>query len=148
MNPWFVLAVGALILLAILVVYLVRTLNQMKRTASAMEDLLRGIQPRIEHATASIDSLVSRSDRIMGTIEQGTRRASDALGGLSDGLTNISSFIGSFRPPIFRDRPNPKVSQWVSAGSSLLTGVWEAWSAFTHSPASAYDADGGRSHER
>jgi hypothetical protein len=138
MTPTTIIWLGVLVLLAVLVGYLVPTLIQIRKTALAAEELLRGIRPRIEAATSNLDSVLARMDRVMRGMEDGTRGITGVMG-------SVGSFLSHLRPPM---TPGRGVSNWFAAISSTLSGVWQAWSVISRPGhrAAAAARDGG-SHE-
>jgi hypothetical protein len=128
-------------LLAVLVGYTVPALIQVRKTALAAEEFLRVMTPRVEGATANLDAVLGRIDRIARGMEDGTRGITGALGGVGD-------FFAGLKPPA---QPGGGASSWLAALASLLSGFWQAWSVFTagaHPQAPpAAGAEGGGNHE-
>ena len=140
MTSSAIAGVAVFALLAVLVAYTVPTLIQIRRTARAAEELLRGITPRIESATSNLDSVLVRTDRMMRGMEEGSRGITEAMGGLGALCSNL-------RPA---SSTGGGVSKWIVEVSSLISGVRAAWSAFgaapVQEPTSETAHEGGPSH--
>lgn len=138
MAPITIIWLGVLVLLAVLVGYTVPTLIQLRKTASAVEEFIRGVTPRIEAATSNLDSVLARMDRVMRGMEDGTRGITGVMG-------SVGSFLANLRPPT---TPGRGISNWFAAVSATLSGLWQAWSVMSRpGPRAATAARDGGSND-
>lgn len=115
---------GLLAVLALLAGYAIPTLIQVRRTAKAMEDMVRDVQPRLVGATSNLDSLLGRSDRVMQGLEHGAR-------GVSGAMASLSSFLVNLKVPLKGLHKGPAT---MAALANFLSGAWQAWAAFSKEP--------------
>jgi hypothetical protein len=111
-----------LVLLTLLVAYTIPTLLQLRRTARAVEELVRGVGPRVESATSNLESVLGKADRVSAKLESGAIGVTSALAGLG-------AFLANLRPPHYAAGPDG--ANWPAALSSMLTGLFQAWTVFT-----------------
>jgi hypothetical protein len=114
-------------LLGVLVGYAIPVLIQVRRTARVMEDLVRDSSPRLLGATANLDSVLGRTDRVMQGMEYGAR-------GITGAVSGVQSFLGNFRMPASGVKRGPAT---MAALANFLSGVWQAWVAFSPDPSQA-----------
>lgn len=124
-------AVGVFLLSCVVSWYLIQTLRQARATALALEQFLNGARPRVEAAADQLRSLMSRTDRILTTVEEG----GGAVGAI---LAAVGKAVDGWKAGF----------QTISTVSALVAGAVQAWSSLSKpqgagSPASA----GGASHE-
>lgn len=112
---------GLLTVVAILVGFSIPAIVQVRRTARAAEELLRGAGPRVESAAANLDSVLGRVDRVAGNVE-------GASHGMAAAFTGIGNLVGRLKPPV---GSSPGGAAWLAAFTNLISGFWQAWSAYT-----------------
>ena len=138
MTPSQIIALLAVVLLAVLVGFTIPTLLQVRKTMLALEEFVRGVTPRIEAATTNLDSVLGRMDRVMKGMEDGTRGITGVMG-------SAGAFLSHLRPPAVT---GAGASSWLAALSSLLSGLWQAYSVIaSNPPARAATAEGGKASE-
>ncbi|MBI3448753.1 MAG: hypothetical protein HY049_07545 [Acidobacteria bacterium] len=137
MAPSFIIGLFVVVLLGILVGYTVPTLIQIRKTARAAEEFLKGMTPRIESATSNLDSVLGRLDRVMRGMEDGTRGLSGAIGGMGD-------FLSFLKPP---GRKEGSSSGILAALASVVAGFSQAWSLMTGGRPAPAAGEGGTQHE-
>jgi len=110
-------AVAVVVLLGIATYYLVRTLEQARRTALAAEEFLVSARPRIEEATDRLNGILRHTDEVMSTVEQGVaafgRHRSGAITTVMKALTTVSAVIAGasqIARLFFKDNPAIKDS--------------------------------------
>ena len=121
MTQTLVFQMGLLVILAAFAGYAIPTLIQVRKTAKAVEDMVRDVQPRILGATTSLDSVLGRTDRVMEGVESGAR-------GISGAVTSLSSFLGNLKVPLKGINKGPAT---MAALANFITGAWQAWAAFS-----------------
>ena len=80
MSPTSLLSFGALLMAAIVTWYLVQALRQAQRTALAMEELLNATRPNLEAMSEQLRSLLTRTDTIIGRMEEGSTGLGSLVG--------------------------------------------------------------------
>jgi hypothetical protein len=110
-------AVAVVALLGIVTYYLVRTLEQARRTALAAEEFLVSARPRIEEATDRLNGILRHTDEVMSTVEQGvaafSRHRSGAITTVMKAFTTVSAVIAGasqIARLFFKDSPAIKDS--------------------------------------
>lgn len=121
MTQTLVFQMGLLVILAAFAGYAIPTLIQVRKTAKAVEDMVRDVQPRILGATTSLDSVLGRTDRVMEGVESGAR-------GISGAVTSLNSFLGNLKVPLKGINKGPAT---MAALANFITGAWQAWAAFS-----------------
>ncbi len=133
---------GLLIVLLVFAGFCIPTLLQLRRTARAVEEFVRGVGPQLESATTNLDSMLGRVNRVAGSIEAGTR-------GLAQTLAGVGSFMATLRPTAHGGQS--PAAAWLAALASLLNGLLQAWNACTsrtpaRNPQPAKPENGGEDH--
>lgn len=106
-------------LLGVLVViagFTIPALLQVRRTARAVEDLVRAVAPGAAGAATHLDSVLGRVDRAFEGVESGTRSVAGTFAGLG-------AFVRGLRQP----GGGSAVSSWLAALSSIFAGMSQAW---------------------
>jgi uncharacterized protein YoxC len=124
-------AVGIFLLSCVVSWYLIQTLRQTRATALAAEQFLNGARPRVEAAADQLRSLMTRTERILTTVEEGGGTMGKVLAAVGQAMEGWKTGV-----------------QTISTVSALVAGAVQAWSSLSKpqgagSPASA----GGASHE-
>ncbi|HXI04229.1 MAG TPA: DUF948 domain-containing protein [Candidatus Saccharimonadales bacterium] len=107
-------------IVGVLVGYAIPALIQVRRTARAVEALVRDATPHLIAATSNLDSILGRTDRVIEGMEHGAR-------GLTGAISGINSFIGHLKVPM---KSIPRGPAAMAAFASFLSGMWQAWAAF------------------
>jgi len=136
-TPSFIIGLFVVVLLGVLVGYTVPALIQIRKTARAAEEFLRGMTPRIESATSNLDSVLGRLDRVMRGMEDGTRGLTGAIGGVED-------FLSFLKP---RGRKEGGSSGLLAALASVVAGFTQAWSFVTGGRPAPAGGEGGAQNE-
>jgi len=116
-------------LLAVVVAYVVPLLIQIRRTARAVEELVRDAGPRLTGAVTNLDSVLGRTDRVLEGLENGTR-------GISGAVTGVGSLLGMLKST------GKGVSRGPAALAGLLSILAAAWKASSARGKAARPADG------
>jgi hypothetical protein len=134
-----VFQLGLLLILAALAGYAIPALIQMRRTAKAMEDMVNDVRPRLVAATANLDSVLGRTDRVMEGLESGAI-------GVANTLASVKSFVGNLKLPLKGIKRGPAS---MAALANFVSGALQAWSAFSAERGSRArrGADGGTKSE-
>lgn len=135
MTLTLLLQAGGLVVLALLAGYAIPTLVQVRRTAKAMEDMVRDVQPRLVGATTNLDSVLGRTDRVMEGLETG------ALG-VTGAVANLSSFLRNLKIPRKGLNKGPAT---MAVLANFISGAWQAWDAFAKESGPPADDPGGAS---
>jgi len=106
-------AVGALLLLGWVAWYLIQTLKQIQQTARSVELFLDSTRPRIEEATARLGSVLDRTDRFLGGMEDG-QGASGTLGFVGQALSGWMA--------------GTRAVSTITATIAAFTHLWSKWS--------------------
>jgi len=107
-------------LLGVLVVlagFTIPALLQVRRTARAVEELVRSVSPGAAGAATHLDSVLGRVDRVFEGVENGTRSVAGTFEGLG-------AFLRGLRQP----GGASVISSWLTALSSIFAGMSQAWS--------------------
>lgn len=114
-SPFFEFALIAI--LAVVAGAVVSALLQVRRTARAVEELVRGVAPGAGGAATHLDSVLGRMDRALEGVETSTRSVAGAF-------SDVSSFVRNLRQPTGGSAPS-----WFAALSNIAAGAAQAWSA-------------------
>lgn len=106
-------AVGFFLLACLVGWQLVLTLQQVRKTAQAMEQLLVGTRPRIEAVTEEIGSFMSRANRMAGAIEDRWGAAGSFGTGLSQAITGL--------------RVGTEIVATISAAYAMVSRAWSSF---------------------
>ncbi len=109
---------GIFLLLLVVTWYLVPLLQQARRTASAMEELLTTTRPKLDDALDQLRSVLARADGVMAAVEHVPGTREDLVGVLS-------KVAGSWQA----------TARAVSTITAFYTGFSSLWKIFTRSRA-------------
>ncbi len=135
MTSTLIVQVVLLGLLALVVAYVVPLLIQVRRTARAVEELVRDAGPRITGAVTNLDSVLGRTDRVLEGLENGTR-------GITGAVTGVGSLLGMLKSP------GKGLTRGPAALAGLLSILVAAWRASAAHKRKASREDSGREHAK
>ncbi len=134
MTPNTLLALGFLVLAAVVTWYLVAALKQVKKTALAAELMMTGTRPDIEAAASHLRSILSRTDGILAAVEESGVEARGLL-------QLVRQVISSWRRD--REESTSRIIKMVSFISNTALWISRLWPRSSEERMSA----GGRSAE-
>jgi len=102
--------------LAVIAGFIIPALLQVRRTARAVEDLVRAVSPGATGSVTHLDAVLGRVDRALESVENGSKSVASACSG-------VSAFVHGLRWPA----GGPAGSAWLTALSGLLAGMAQTW---------------------